>query len=104
MACARTRLAAHGRRSRLRGFADGTGGGAGEIRELDRAAGDGNQQPARRLSVRAVPLRRSAPVGSVACAMRTKTIVVPKASVRTAHATCYFTFMPSCAPESGASR
>ena len=52
---ARGRVAAERRRPRLRRLADGPRRRAGQVRRLDRAAGDGHQPPAGRLRVR--PLR-----------------------------------------------
>ena len=52
----RRRLAALGRRPRLRRLADGPRRRAGQVRQLDRAAGDGHQPPAGGLRVRALQL------------------------------------------------
>ena len=50
-------VAALRRRPRLRRQPDGPRGRAGQVRQLDRAAGDGHQPPAGRLRVRAVQLK-----------------------------------------------
>ncbi len=53
---AKERMAAERRRLRFRGIVDGPRGGAGQVRRLDLAAGDGHQPPAGRFRVRAFRL------------------------------------------------
>src|SRR5690606_31657210 len=61
---AQGRVAAERNRPRVRRFADGPGRRAGQVRELDLAAGDGYQPPAGRLRVRPLQLNGEATVGA----------------------------------------
>src|SRR5690606_34953926 len=61
---AQGRVAAQRGRPRVRRVADGTRGRAGQVRPLDRSAGDGHQSPAGRLRVRPLQLIAEATVGA----------------------------------------